>query len=81
MWHTTNQAHQLESRERRGKRSGERQRERILVEEVRRGEDLRGGGRTIEEREVESLIASVMEPCAGIVCRATEEAFTLDLRG
>eukprot|EP00064_Thunnus_orientalis_P004786 superscaffoldBa00000447_g4798 len=36
VWHTTNQAHQLESRERRGKRSGERQRERILVEEVHR---------------------------------------------
>lgn len=48
---------------------------------MRRGENLRGGGRTIEEREVESLIASEMEPCAGIVCRATEEAFTLDLRG
>lgn len=48
-------------------------------EEVRRGEDLRGGGRS--KREVESLIASAMGPCAGIVCGAGEEALSLDLRG
>lgn len=46
-------------------------------EEVRRGEDLRGGGRSNKEREVESLIAYAMGPCAGIVCEASEEALTL----
>lgn len=44
-------------------------------------EDLRGVGRSNKEREVKSLIASAIGPCAGIECGAGEEALTLDLRG
>lgn len=39
-----------------------------------------GAGRSNKEREVESLIASAMGPCAGIMCGAGEEAITLDLK-
>lgn len=52
-------------------------------EEVRRGEDLRGGGggRSNKEEVVKSLIASAIGPCTGIRCAAGDEALALDLRG
>lgn len=68
-------------REKRVEEWGEAAGKNLGGEEVRRGEDLIGGGRSNKEREVESLIASAMGPCAGIVCGAGEEALSLDLRG